>query len=259
MRVKNALEKLIFLPISILLLSSSNYQDDVDRRLSLWPDVITINHSSGIRISLNVNKKTTIIANADDMAKHFMDLYPSLEMIAPPTNRYNCHSYSLICHGSFNVFNEGSPEIILELTSLYEPSEGNVGDIVLYLTEDNDKIHSGIIKERLHPFNGLTKEDLKNITVVSKRGGNALFEHQGDEFNMINEVNSIRYFKLSSSHKHNYDAFSIPIDDNYHANVCTCGDYIKEGHMLSAGSFEGVEYASCLYCNGYVCGGIYVR
>lgn len=57
MRVKNALEKLIFLPISILLLSSSNYQDDVDRRLSLWPYVITINHSSGIRISLNVNKK----------------------------------------------------------------------------------------------------------------------------------------------------------------------------------------------------------
>lgn len=45
MRVKKALEKLIFLLISILLLSSSNYHDDVDRRLSLWPDIITVEYA----------------------------------------------------------------------------------------------------------------------------------------------------------------------------------------------------------------------
>lgn len=259
MLFKKNFKKIAFLPIALFLLSSTNYDDDIDRRFSLWPDEIKVTSANGDSITLGVNKQEIVnVKNEYELVESFMNDYPSLKMIGPPTSRYNCHSYSFICRGSFNVFVFEEPNICYSKEA-YVLSDGSPGDIVVYMTKDSKPIHSGIVKERIDKTVKTSKDDLANIIVVSKRGTSALFEHKGNEFNLMDNVYSIRYYRLSSSHKHKYNSFFIPIDDNYHANVCSCGDYIQEGHMLSAGSLEGVDYAPCIYCNGYVSGGIYVR
>ena len=104
MLFKKNFKKIAFLPITLFLLSSTNYDDDIDRRFSLWPDEIKVTSANGDSITLGVNKQEIVnVENEYELIESFMNDYPSLKMIGPPTSRYNCHSYTFICRGSFNV------------------------------------------------------------------------------------------------------------------------------------------------------------
>ncbi len=181
----------------------------------------------------------------DDLNK-----YPGIALLAPATQKYNCHSYARHDQSPTNIYRIHDPREYWEDGSYIE-SNGSPGDKVVYY-EGSSFIHSGIISERIGSYEGSNNNpnigDLDNVIIHSKWANSGVFEHKGS-VGPYNNVTKIKYYKVP---EHNHDFTYEWIDYKKHEVYCSC--MVKpmiQGHFVAGGSFDsGERYASCLRCGG---------
>lgn len=204
---------------------------------------------------------------ANELLEQDKKSFPNIELLAMPSDQYNCFSYAFIAPSKYNYFGFTKVHDFLTNPTKYgyfnvEYGDVKAGDKVVYYTKESAPMHAGIVEEILSPLTSNSASNLSKLMLVSKWGNSGLYRHRGSDFSFSDENTpySLRFYRVDSFHRiHNYLNIILPYNDSYHEKFCSCAKSIKEGHMVPAGSFEDNEYATCLICGEEVNKGIYVR
>ncbi len=220
------------------------------------------------KVEVYVNRDNGIEeVEANELLEQDKKSFPNIELLAMPSNQYNCFSYAFIAPSKYNYFGFTKVHDFLTNPTKYgyfnvEYGDVKAGDKVVYYTKESAPMHAGIVEEILSPLISNSALNLSKLMLVSKWGNSGLYRHRGSDFSYSakNTPYSLRFFRVDSSHWiHNYSNIILSYNESYHEKFCSCTKSIKEGHMVPAGSFEDNEYATCLICGDEVNKGIYVR
>ncbi len=156
--------------------------------------------------------------------------YPDATLIASSSIRYNCHSYAWYQQSTDNPYWMGDPSAYYTDGS-YTESIGYIGDVVCYINEHGENIHSGIVIERRSGISNGVCGDADLITVRSKWHYYGLYEHRGDYCPYVLEEQTpavtVKYYHR---HKFNFEE----INASTHTRSCICGESITESHSFTA-------------------------
>lgn len=164
--------------------------------------------------------------------------YENAELIAPPTKKYNCHSYAWHSQDSSNTYWINDSTELLKYIADYsyweiidpDPEDLQPGDIVVYvnsygtMSENDDYwLHSAVIESVLEDCEPGTPT-IASLIVKSKWGRGGLYRHNGYECcytgyavevsdPMYNPLETADYYRYFRQHDHNICASTIPMND----------------------------------------------
>lgn len=108
--------------------------------------------------------------------------FPNATRIGDSSAVYNCHSYAWHMQSTSNPYWMPNPYRYYEDGTYEEVSGiGDVGDIICYFDSNNQNIHSGIVIGKTIGVSNNICGNSDLVTVRSKWGEWALYEHQGDQ------------------------------------------------------------------------------
>ena len=108
--------------------------------------------------------------------------FPNATRIGDSSAVYNCHSYAWHMQSTSNPYWMPNPYRYYEDGTYEEVSGiGDVGDIICYFDSNNQNIHSGIVIGKTIGVSNNVCGNSDLVTVRSKWGEWALYEHQGDQ------------------------------------------------------------------------------
>ncbi|MBR2986608.1 MAG: hypothetical protein IKC63_01170 [Clostridia bacterium] len=213
---------------NIILESNSN------GRLSYTYTETSVYTCKGNPVSAQI--RTNCIYTAADLAaiQNNLDEYDSTVALRSYSPYYNCHSYAWYSTAASNPYWIGEPQAFLNDGTYVQTSWG-IGDIIVYRSNGN-VTHSGIITAK-------SGNSLSQITVVSKWGAAALYQHRGDDCPYAEYANcTVTVYRLCVHSESNYTIQST--STALHTISCpTCGFLKHEAHTLNAANI-------CTICGG---------
>lgn len=110
------------------------------------------------------------------------ELVPTATRIANSSLLYNCHSFAWYFRSVSNNCVVYNPSLYHEDGTYEEVSGiGDIGDIICYYDSNNDNIHSGVVIAKTEGISNNVCGNSDLVTVRSKWGPWALYEHRGDQ------------------------------------------------------------------------------
>lgn len=165
--------------------------------------IVYVRDPAGSQIRMLAGAEQLTEEDKAKMAETLREDYPNADILAPPTSRYNCHSYAWY-HSSkkWNPFCLEEPDQYWQDKSYSRVTVPAKGDIVYYGTSGNE--HSGVVAEI----------DNSRIRVVSKWGMDCLVSHDLDDCPYYrNNGKDISYYRC------NYKKGHVNLRNDWNSNL----------------------------------------
>lgn len=173
----------------------------------------------------------------------------SITLLSVPSGRYNCHSYAWYSQDvQTNHYWIPSPSpYYANQYKDYEESTGQVGDIICYFDASGNILHSGIVVARQEGTPNGVCGDANLVTVHSKWGDYALYEHQGDNCPYVStherDATYVKYYRLHTNHSLEY----VLVGGTTYKEMCSyCGIQVHAHASLYVSTGNGSQHSySC--------------
>lgn len=167
----------------------------------------------------------------------------SYERLDDPTYHYNCHSYAWYSQSTSNTYWMDDPSSYVSDGS-YVESTGLAGEIAVYYSKMGGVfVHSAVINYRFNDGSNVS-----NLLVDSKWGRGSLYRTKGNVNPYV--YGDVKYYRLNSSHTHDYTYNYVWQSYTKHKAYCSCGSFITQGHFISGDVSLSSTYYTCLACGG---------
>ena len=233
----------LFTEEELELMFSSAYIHGQSRETRDVGDISTfVNTSDGTPVNASINVEFSdeeIVALQCSIEDH----YSNLEYIAPPSRKYNCHSYAWYDQSESNTYWISFPDgfVFDKHTVPINRDELQRGDIVVYIAE-GCYAHSAVVDYI---------DDNNIIYCESKWGYYGVYGHAidnvPDSYKDDGEID-VEFYRYTQGW-HNYSAFSI--GDDYHLLECAiCSNFTSEPHSKYFSNINyGTHTVACYYCS----------
>lgn len=134
-------------------------------------------NGTAVGVSSYEELSAEVIASNNNYAD---SIVPEATRLSPSSKKYNCHSYAWYWPSTLNTYWMPNPQFYI-IDGSYSESEGEIGDIICYLDQDGNNIHSGIVVGKIEGISNGICGNANLVTVESKWGDYGLYNHRGDQ------------------------------------------------------------------------------